>query len=613
MDDEKLFGKFFRRGLFGRDSWAAWRVFLAALFGLPLSPEQMEVYTKQTGRSDVSVNQYREAFCVCGRRAGKSSVASLIALYIALFVDHSETLAPGEEGVILLIAPDRKQTQQILGFVRGMLKESKTLRSMVAEGGELTESVRFKNSVRIDVGTANQRLVRGRTILAAIVDECAFLPTDEGSANVDSELFAALRPSMLTVPNAILLGISSPYAKRGVLWESHKNYFGQRGADVFVWQADTRSMNPRASLIEISRAYLKDRPAAEAEYGAQFRSDLESFLGQTPVENCVVRNRFELAYRSGIHYSAFCDPSGGRNDSMTLAVAHMENETAVLDLVRQCRAPFTPTEVVQEFCAELKRFHLYEITGDRYSGEWVSSEFEKHGVSYRSSERSKSELFLEIFSPILSKSVELLDHRELILQLSTLERRTTGRGRDSVDHGYNAHDDVANAAAGALVLSLGECAGGRLTWIEKLKEIAAGIAKGTLRDDGTPKQAATPAAAALPQANSKPQELELPYCPLCKDLKIRLKSFGSSPPADRICPQCGATFMRDGTLVSKPQQEDPKHVHRWHSIPGGWERCDDDPSHLRFVGDGQPPSTNGMSRAQWDARDRRPYGRFSGN
>ena len=52
-----------------------------------------------------------------------------------------------------------------------------------------------------------------------------------------------------------------------------------------------------------------------------------------------------------------------------------------------------------------------------------------------------------------SHRVELLDHRRLALQLAGLERRTSRGGKDSIDHAPRAHDDLANAAAGALLLA----------------------------------------------------------------------------------------------------------------------------------------------------------------
>jgi hypothetical protein len=41
-----VFGGFFRAG-----TWAAWRVFLAALFGLPMTDDQLATYRRLTGRT----------------------------------------------------------------------------------------------------------------------------------------------------------------------------------------------------------------------------------------------------------------------------------------------------------------------------------------------------------------------------------------------------------------------------------------------------------------------------------------------------------------------------------------------------------------------------------
>jgi hypothetical protein len=52
---------------------------------------------------------------------------------------------------------------------------------------------------------------------------------------------------------------------------------------------------------------------------------------------------------------------------------------------------------------------------------------------------------------INSGACDLLEHDRLTQQLVGLERRTARGGRDSIDHAPGAHDDVANACAGALV------------------------------------------------------------------------------------------------------------------------------------------------------------------
>jgi hypothetical protein len=64
--------------------------------------------------------------------------------------------------------------------------------------------------------------------------------------------------------------------------------------------------------------------ALRAEWLAVIRDDIEDFVSQEVVEACVVRGRYESPPLQNLHYSAFCDPSGGSSDSMTLAIAHRE-------------------------------------------------------------------------------------------------------------------------------------------------------------------------------------------------------------------------------------------------------------------------------------------------
>ena len=46
--------------------------------------------------------------------------------------------------------------------------------------------------------------------------------------------------------------------------------------------------------------------------------------------------------------------------------------------------------------------------------------------------------------------------KRLIVQLTQLERRTARGGKYSIDHTPGAHDDLANAVAGALVTAFKE-------------------------------------------------------------------------------------------------------------------------------------------------------------
>ena len=78
IDDPQLFGRHFRNA----ESWAPWRAFLAALFGLPLKDEQRQLFQQCTGRERPPEGGSNEAWLVCGRRGGKSFILATIAVYL---------------------------------------------------------------------------------------------------------------------------------------------------------------------------------------------------------------------------------------------------------------------------------------------------------------------------------------------------------------------------------------------------------------------------------------------------------------------------------------------------------------------------------------------------
>jgi hypothetical protein len=233
-------------------------------------------------------------------------------------------------------------------------------------------------------------------------------------------------------------------------------------------------MNPTLDPAVVKNAYDQDEAVASAEYGAQFRRDIETFVSRDVVDACVVLDRKELPYVSGHAYSAFCDPSGGSQDSMTLAIGHREDGRVVLDVVRERRPPFSPEDVVQEFAAVLEAYQVRSVRGDKYGGEWPRERFRAHGIDYRVAEKSKSEYYQAFLPVVNSKRVDLPDHPRLVAQLCGLERRTGRSGKDSIDHAPGGHDDLANSAAGVAVELTGSGAEpGMLAFMKREWERAA--------------------------------------------------------------------------------------------------------------------------------------------
>jgi len=442
-DNPQVFGPWFK----DRETWSAWFGFLKVVFGLPLNAADLVIFQKCTGRLEPAADGYLEATLIIGRRGGKSLVLALIAAFLAAFYDWSPYLTGGERGTIMVVAADRKQARAIFRYLKEML--SIPLLAGLIER-ETQESVDLSNGITVEILAANFKTVRSYTLVGGLLDELAFWPTDEGMANPDSEIIGAIRPAMATIPKAMLLKASSPYAKRGELWEDFRLYFGQ-DSKVLVWKADTRTMNPTVPESFIADAIERDPANAAAEYGGDFRSDIESFISREAVDAVVVPGRHELPRTEGVGYVAFIDPSGGSADAMTLGIAHTEGDRIILDCVRERRPPFSPDDVAQEFAATIKSYGIATARGDRYAGLWPRERLAAHGVEYHTADKTKSDIYQALLPIINSSRVELLDHPRLISQLCSLERRTARGGRDSIDHAVAAHDDLINAAAGAIV------------------------------------------------------------------------------------------------------------------------------------------------------------------
>jgi hypothetical protein len=314
---------------------------------------------------------------------------------------------------------------------------------------ETAESFDLNNGVTIEVGSASFRTVRGYTVVAALLDELAFWPTDDAS-DPDYAVIDAVRPAMATIPNAMLLCASSPYARKGALHDAHRKHFGRDGDPILVWQAPTRTMNPSVPQSVIDDATERDPAYAQSEYMAQFRTDIESFVLREAVEACVSPGVREIAPQPGIGYYAFADPSAGSADSMTLAIGHrnFRQQTIIVDAIREVKPPFSPEVVVGEFAKLLKSYRVASIQSDRWGGVWPVEQFQKFGVRCEQSAKPKSDLYVDFLPLVNSRRIELLDDKRLINQLCSLERRTARGGRDSIDHAPGGHDDVVNSVAG---------------------------------------------------------------------------------------------------------------------------------------------------------------------
>jgi hypothetical protein len=454
LSDPKLFGD-----TFGAPSSSFWTWFAIAklIDGQPLQGRELDLYRKYTGRDRLPSEPVKRMLLLAGRRAGKDRFFSAVAIWrAALCADWRRIMSAGEPAVVILLGADKRQARILRDYAEGLLRKPVLAREVERRTDEVIE---FKNGSVLEIGTNDARLIRGRSAIAVLGSEVCHWKTAEDSASSDVEVISAAEPSMSMCPDGGLLVLASSVGRRrGYMFDMWRQNYGRDRAedDELVWLAPSRGMNPVLPERVIDQALRRDPWRAKGEYLSEWRDDSSGFIDRDAVEAAVDAGIRERLPSASIGYHAFVDPAGGSGtDSMVLAIAHRERDgRAVLDVLREVRPKFSPSVVVGEFAQLLRSFRISRVTGDHYAGEFAREPFRLAGVQYEVSERNKSDIYRDFLPLINSSNVRLLDIPKLISQLTQLERKVGTAGRDTIDHprGGSFHDDLANAAAGALLM-----------------------------------------------------------------------------------------------------------------------------------------------------------------
>jgi hypothetical protein len=322
-------------------TWRTWLVILKAAFGLPLGKREREVFAMVAGNRAPPTQRVRETWCVAGRRSGKSRMAAAIAIYLALFQKYR--LSAGERGMVLVVAGTVDQANVVFGYVRGFLEASPALAKEIVNIKRY--EIELKNGIVIAVHSNSFRTVRGRTLVACVFDEVSFWK-DETSATPDIEMYRAVLPALAT-PRGMLIGISTPYRKFGLLHQKHRDHFGVDDPGVLVVQGASKMFNPSLDDAVIDAQRAADPTSASAEWDAEFRADIATFLDDELIDRAVEHDRpLELPPAEGVVYQAFTDPSGGvGSDSYTVSIGHKAGNRCITDVCRGTVGRFDPHEV----------------------------------------------------------------------------------------------------------------------------------------------------------------------------------------------------------------------------------------------------------------------------
>jgi len=434
------------------ESWRAWRVLLIATVGEPLIGDERPLFKKLTRRDHEPGQKVKELWVVAGRRGGKTWAAATLAVYLAALCDYRSKLRKGERARVLFLGQTMDQARCAFDIAVGIFDSVPALRKLVVK--RTADMLSLSNGIALVVRSASFRSLRGVTTVAIVADEICVWMSEE-HVNADSKILKAVRPARLTI-GGMLIAISSPHGQRGEMYKIYKRHFGPHGDPrILVAQGTSLDFNPTLPEDEIAAEYEADPVGAQEEYGGEFVSHA-TLLAPELVKAAVTPGVKQRERIDGVRYFGFVDAaSGNGEDSMTCAIAHMDNGIATVDARLERRPPFTLEAVVADFAALFKRYRISTVKGDAYDEDRLRKLFDRHGIQYRRCDRTASDLFGWLVNEFNNaRRFAWLDDEALTAQFVGLEWVKQPSGSKIIGHPPGGHDDLINAVAGALYCAM---------------------------------------------------------------------------------------------------------------------------------------------------------------
>lgn len=466
-----------------RPSSPAWRVVIKAVYGTPLNEAELALFRHLSGGLEPPVGGVDESEVVGGRRGGKSDTIARVAMFEAVHGGHEIALAPGQTGIIPVISPLREQSQEILGYARGLAEHKAVKRHVAKVTGDAIE---FKTGIAIKVMTADAVALSGPTVVCAIRDEWAKWPGPE-SVMPDTEIENSLRPALAPVmgaPRRRLFGITSAYLEEGLAYETEQRWFGKPDAPVLVFRGDTTTFNPNIDRAWLARERLRNERVFLREYGTPETGPVwqpaitTGWFGDAVIEKSVDCGREQTA-PAGHHYSVAIDQAF-KADRFAIAVAHAEFRpgdlqkfngfpighvddhkaepvpVAIVDYAHAWRAPKGGTMSVEERAQDVAAIaRLYGTTRvycDQFAAEPLKIVFARYGIQLEErpwTGSSKPLRFRAVRDGMADGNVRLPDNKELVREFHNIQGRLLRSGGESIE-AHRGGDDMVSAAVLAL-------------------------------------------------------------------------------------------------------------------------------------------------------------------
>lgn len=456
-----------------RPSSPAWRAVIKAAYGSPLAPDEHALFLELSGGVDPPEGGTVDLMCTVGRRGGKSETISRVAMFECLHGGHEVALAPGQLGLFAVVSPLREQSEQIIGYAKGLAALSSVKRHVAKV---LADETHFKNGIVLRTMTCDAVAVSGPTLIGAVYDEWAKWPGEE-SATPDYEVDASLRPALAPVigaPPRRHIRITSAYLQEGDAYDTERASFGVAGAPVLVVRGNTETFNPAIDRAWLERERARNPHVYEREYGGtngpQWQPAVtKGWFGLEVVTACVDKDRTESPRIAGVHYTLAIDQAF-KADRFAIAVTHAEYPEAeprsiggpgaapryIIDLAKAWRAPKDHALSVEQAACDVaaicERYGNHAVYCDQFAAEPLKVVFKRYGVQLIErpwTASTKPIKYRAVRDAMVDKSVRLPNHPELIREFCNIQGRLLRSGGESIE-AHRGGDDLVSATVLAI-------------------------------------------------------------------------------------------------------------------------------------------------------------------
>lgn len=342
------------------------------------------------GQETVPESAKRYIVLRLGRGSGKTTLCSAYAVYEAVTHDISKC-GPGDVPYVITVAPDKETAKLSIRMAREMIRGNQALERLVV--GDEQQSITLRRpdgrSVKIEAFAATRGgyAVRGRTIIAFLLDEAEFFTSNSESGAAqgreyavnDREIFRALKPRLLRKGRGML--ISTPWPVETLMGELFEANWGkaQTAVAVKATTLQVRGDDPDVAAM-VADELAKDPENARRElfcdvdglFGGEFFDTgalnlcLDSLLAQ---RGDLADGRWLGPRNEKFPLAIGCDLGFTRDSSAIVAVQFTGTAyeaVAIQELRPRPGQPLKPSDVIRKFTALTKAYQADGVIADGY-------------------------------------------------------------------------------------------------------------------------------------------------------------------------------------------------------------------------------------------------------